>query len=81
MVRLVLCVAAFTMLALPAADAAQDGRRAQGKKSPAAEVSARASAGEWTDADYKALRDRDEARHREWDRKMKALTGSICTGC
>jgi hypothetical protein len=81
MVRLVFCVAAFTMLALPAADAAQGGRKAQDKKPPAAEASARASAAEWTEADYKALRDRDEARHRAWDRKMKALTGSICTGC
>jgi hypothetical protein len=33
------------------------------------------------EADYKAQRERDEARQRMWDRKMKALTGSICTGC
>jgi hypothetical protein len=36
---------------------------------------------ERTDGDYKAARDRDDARHRLWDKKMKALTGSVCTGC
>jgi hypothetical protein len=36
---------------------------------------------EWTEADSKALRERQEARQRMWDRKMKELTGSICTGC
>jgi hypothetical protein len=34
-----------------------------------------------SEAEYKAARDRDEARQKEWDRKMKALTSSICTGC
>jgi hypothetical protein len=49
---------------------------------PASET--RPSAGpqpEWTEADSKALREREEARQRTWDRKMKELTGSICTGC
>jgi hypothetical protein len=36
---------------------------------------------EWTEADYKSARDRDDERQKTWDRKMKALTGSICTGC
>jgi hypothetical protein len=35
----------------------------------------------WTEKDYKAVRDRDEARQELWDRKMKELTRSICTGC
>jgi hypothetical protein len=81
MLRLVFCAAAFAVLALPAANAAQGGRRAQDRTAPAAEANAPASAAEWTEADYKAVRDRDDARHRAWDRKMKALTGSICTGC
>jgi hypothetical protein len=37
--------------------------------------------GEWNAADYKNVRDRDEARQRDWDRRMKAVAGSICTGC
>ena len=36
---------------------------------------------EWTAADYKAVRDRDEARQRAWDQKMKDATRSICIGC
>jgi hypothetical protein len=36
---------------------------------------------ELTETDYNALREKDEARQRMWDRKMKALTRSICTGC
>jgi hypothetical protein len=36
---------------------------------------------DWTAADYKAVRDRDEARQRAWDRKMKDATRSICIGC
>jgi hypothetical protein len=34
-----------------------------------------------TDFDYQAVRDRDEARQKAWDRKMKQLTRSICTEC
>jgi hypothetical protein len=37
--------------------------------------------GEWSEADFKASRERDEQRQKTWDRKMKALTGSVCTGC
>lgn len=29
----------------------------------------------------KAARERDDARQRLWDRKMKALAGSVCSGC
>jgi hypothetical protein len=29
----------------------------------------------------KAVREQEEARQRLWDRKVKALTGSVCTGC
>jgi hypothetical protein len=36
---------------------------------------------DWTAADYKAVRDRDEARQRAWDQKMKDATRSICIGC
>jgi hypothetical protein len=60
---------------------------AQGAPTPkaapgaASSTTAPAPKGEWTASDYKAVRDRDEARQREWDRKMKAVAGSICTGC
>ena len=37
--------------------------------------------GDWSQADFKASRERDEQRQKTWDRKMKALTGSVCTGC
>ena len=36
---------------------------------------------DWTASDYKAVRDRDEARQRAWDKKMKDATRSICIGC
>ena len=35
----------------------------------------------WTERDSEAVRKRDLARQELWDRKMKALTGSVCTGC
>jgi hypothetical protein len=60
---------------------------AQGAPAPktapeaASSTAAPAPKGEWTASDYKAVRDRDEARQRDWDRKMKAVAGSICTGC
>ena len=36
---------------------------------------------ERSNGDLNVARQRDDARHREWDRKMKALAGSVCTGC
>jgi hypothetical protein len=71
----------------PALAAAAATGSAQGAPAPkpapdaATSTAAPAPKGEWTASDYKAVRDRDEARQREWDRKMKAVAGSICTGC
>jgi hypothetical protein len=36
---------------------------------------------EWSESDAKAARERDEARQRTWDKKMRDLSKSICTGC
>jgi hypothetical protein len=34
-----------------------------------------------TDAMAKAAQQRNDAQQNAWDRKMKAITGTICTGC
>lgn len=34
-----------------------------------------------TERDAEAVRKRDQERQALWDRKMKALTESVCTGC
>ncbi len=68
----------LTALALTPALAAPGGQQPTDRKLDSAKSQ---KAAEWTESDYKAVRDRDEARQRLWDKKMKALTGSICTGC
>jgi hypothetical protein len=71
-------------LALAASAAIVSAQAAPAPKAAAEAAGATAAPapkGEWTASDYKAVRDRDEARQRDWDRKMKAVAGSICTGC
>lgn len=57
---------------------AQDAANAQ--KSPG-KATAPAKDTAWSEADYKAARERDEARYRLSEKRMRALTGSICNGC
>jgi hypothetical protein len=75
MLRLVAGLALVASLAVGAAQAAP------AEQTPRQTAVAPEKTGDWTEADYKAVRDRDEARQRAWDRKMKALTESICKGC
>jgi hypothetical protein len=76
--RLALCVALIALAPMASAQAASPAK-ALPEVAPAATDTAKK--GEWTAADYKAVRDRDEARQRAWDQKMKAVAGSICSGC
>ena len=69
------------LAALAATVSAQAAPTAKAAPEAASATAAPAPKGEWTASDYKAVRDRDEARQRDWDRKMKAVAGSICTGC
>lgn len=73
-------MAAFSLsLSLVAAFASATATAAPTEKKPSEIEASKTS--EWTERDYKAARDRDDARQKLWDKKMKALTGSICTGC
>jgi hypothetical protein len=74
-----LCLSALLLVA-PALAAPAGGA---GGGAPAAPPAKAATAGprDHSESERKALRDRDEARQRLWDEKMKSLTGSICTGC
>jgi hypothetical protein len=76
--RLVLSLALAASAITVSAQAAPPQTPAPG---PPQAASAPAPKGEWSAADYKDVRDRDEARQRAWDAKMKAVAGSICTGC
>jgi hypothetical protein len=76
MSRLVACLALFGALGMEPVQAAPVEREPLAASTVAPEKK-----GEWTDADYKSARERDDVRQKTWDRKMKALTGSICTGC
>jgi hypothetical protein len=76
--RLVLCIALIASTPIASAHAASPAK-ALPEAAPAASDTVKK--GEWTAADYKAVRDRDEARQRAWDQKMKAVAGSICSGC
>lgn len=80
MLRLFFCLPVLAALALAPAQAAPTAQK-PAKKEAAEKAAAPAKDADWTEADYKAARERDEARERLWDRRMKALTGSICTGC
>jgi hypothetical protein len=73
--RLFFGLSVFAALALVPAVAAPAAQK------PAEKAVSPEKNAEWTEAESKAARDRQEAREREWDRRMKALTGSICTGC
>jgi hypothetical protein len=77
--------AALSSLALMVVVVAAPAHSAPAKKPAEPTVSekgvkADANAGS-AEVDSKAARERDEARQQAWDKKMKALTGSICTGC
>jgi hypothetical protein len=74
--RLLFCLPVLMVLAVSPAEAAPAAQ-----KKPPEKAAAPAKEADRTEPDYKAQRERDEARQRLWDRKMKALTGSICTGC
>jgi hypothetical protein len=81
-------LALFVFIASTSAQAAPGAQEPTQKSQAIPDVqkrseTTRASAkqAEMTEADYKALRERDEARQQMWDKKMKALTRSICTGC
>jgi hypothetical protein len=74
--RLVCCLALFVALGMVPAQAAPAQREPAAAPTVAPEKKA-----EWSEADYKTARERDDERQKTWDRKMKALTGSICTGC
>jgi hypothetical protein len=76
--RLVFCLALIASGPIAAAQAAPPSPTSP---EAAATASEPVKKGEWTAADYKAVRDRDEARQRAWDVKMKAVAGSICSGC
>jgi hypothetical protein len=76
--RLVLSIALAASAITASAQAAPPPTQAP---APPQATSAPAPKGEWNAADYKNVRDRDEARQRAWDAKMKAVAGSICTGC
>ena len=78
--RLTLILGA-ALIASALAASAQAAPTPKAAPEAAGAASAPAPKGEWTAADYKAVRDRDEARQRDWDRKMKAVAGSICSGC
>ncbi len=78
---LVFLVSASAQAAPGAQEPARKAHAAPAVQKSSEKAEASAKAAELTEADYKAQRERDEARQRMWDRKMKALTGSICTGC
>lgn len=74
-VRVLSCVPVLVCLAAAPAQAAPAAQK------PAEKAGAPAKEPEPSEAEYRARRERDEARQRLWDRKMKDLTGSVCTGC
>jgi hypothetical protein len=76
--RLAFCLALIASAPIATAQAASPAKTLPEAAPPASET---AKKGDWTAADYKAVRDRDEARQRAWDQKMKAVAGSICSGC
>jgi hypothetical protein len=79
-IRFLSCLAVLAFLAAVPAQAAPGAQKPVAARGPEKQIQPGKDA-EWTEADYKAVRERDEARQRLWDRKMKALTESICTGC
>jgi len=79
---LLVFVASTSAQAAPGSqEPAQKSQAIPGVQKHSERAGAPAKGSEFTEADYKALRDRDESRQRMWDKKMKALTRSICTGC
>jgi hypothetical protein len=74
--RLVACLTLLVALGCGSVQAAPVDQKPTGTTEVAPEKKS-----DWTAADYKASRDRDDERQKTWDRKMKALTGSICSGC
>lgn len=77
-VRLLFCLAMTAGLSLAPAQAAP-AAGSQGR--PGAEAPERPDSGDAAEAAVKAVRERDAARQLQWDKKMRALSGSICTGC
>ena len=76
-------LAGFVLLAgpfLPVA-LAQAGHLQQKPAAPKVETKADPDGFERMEGVSKAVREQEDARQRLWDRKVKALTGSICTGC
>jgi hypothetical protein len=77
-------LAAIGLALIPLGVGAQDGIRARAGEGS---MRARGAPGDRaialpSDADLAAKAQADtEARQRTWDRKMKAATGGICTGC
>lgn len=76
--RLLSCLAMTAALAVAPA---QSAPAAVPPAHPKAEGTGRPDVSPSREAEFKAVRERDVARQLQWDRKMKALSGSICTGC
>jgi len=81
---LLTALAAIGFAVIPAGAVAQDGVRARVGEGSVRAQGAPGGRGAAlpNDADLAAKAQADaEARQRTWDRKMKAATGGICTGC
>ena len=81
---LLTALAAIGFAVIPAGAGAQDGVRARVGEGSVRAQGAPGGRGAAlpSDADLAAKAQADaEARQRTWDRKMKAATGGICTGC
>ena len=81
---LLTALAATGLAVIPAGAVAQDGVRARVGEGSVRAQGAPGGRGAAlpSDADLAAKAQADaDARQRNWDRKMKAATGGICTGC
>ena len=54
---------------------------AQGAPLVKPRISAQESQKEAAETEYKAAKERADARERDWDRKMRERMKSICSGC
>ena len=77
-VRLLSCLAVTAGLSLAPAQSAPATRS---QALPGTETREPPVGGDAAEAAVKTVRERDAARQRQWDKKMRALSGSICTGC
>ncbi len=79
MLRLLSCLTILAAFALTPAQSAPNGQT-EGAKAPETRIESNKKA-EWIANDYKTARERDEARQLLWDKRMKAVTKDVCTGC